>query len=158
MVPFFMAINTCMHDYKHFTGFTLVDITRTGVTHNRFEVESKRDQQRNWETVLQCLGLRTQPMDILGPKVTEFYVDSDTFGEMYVGKHKVWCWTFAIESEGVWQVGDDPLALLHKDFNEVPIIQGLDETARFMLPIFYTSGAIKNIFFRLGTLDLNSLL
>lgn len=152
-----MAINTSMIDCRHFTGFTLVDITRTGVTHNRPEVEHQRDQQRNWETVIQCLGLRTQPMDILGPRVTEFYVDSDTFGEMYIGKQKVWCWTFTIEKEGIWQSGDDPLALLLKDFNEVPIIQGLDETAKFILPIFYTSGAIKNIFFRLGTLDLNSL-
>jgi len=29
----------------------------------------------------------------------------------------------------------------------VPIIQGLNETAKFMLPIFYPHGAIKNIHF-----------
>jgi hypothetical protein len=152
-----MAINITMHNETHITGFTLVDITQTGITHNKPEVEYQRNQQRNWETVLQCLGLRTQPMDILGPKSTTMVIDGDTFGEMYQGKQQVWVWTFNIEREGIWKEGADPLALLHKDFNEVPIIQGLNETARFILPIFYTSGAIKNIFFKLGRLDLNSI-
>ena len=152
-----MAINIYMDHETHITGFTLVDITQTGVTHNKPEVEFQRNQQRNWETVLQCLGLRTQPMNIQGPKVMKMFIDGDTFGEMYQGTHQVWCWTFNIEREGIWKEGTDPLALLRKDFNEVPIIQGLDETARFMLPIFYTSGAIKNVFFKLGRLDLNSI-
>jgi len=152
-----MAINTYMNHETHITGFTLVDITQTGVTHNKPEVEYQRNQQRNWETVLQCLGLRTQPMDIVGPKSTTMLIDEDTFGEMYRGPQQVWVWTFNIEREGIWKEGADPLALLHKDFNEVPIIQGLGETARFILPIFYTAGAIKNVFFKLGRLDLNSI-
>lgn len=153
-MPFFTAINTIM-DYV--TGFTLVDITRTGVTHNRAENEHQRNQQRNWETVIQCMGLRTQPLDIQGPKSIEMYVDDGIFGEMYQGKHRVWCWTFTADRSGTWAVDDDALALLHKDFNEVPVIQGLDETARFILPIFYTTGAIKNVFFKSGRLDLNSI-
>lgn len=153
-MPFFTAINTIM-DYV--TGFTLVDITRTGVTHNRADNEHQRNQQRNWETVLQCMGLRTQPLDIQGPKSIEMFIDEDTFGEMYQGKQKVWCWTFYADRNGTWATNNDDLALLHQDFNEVPIIQGLDETARFILPIFYTSGGIKNVFFKLGRLDLNSI-
>lgn len=153
-MPFFTAINTSM-DYV--TGFTLVDITCTGVTHNRAENEHQRNQQRNWETVIQCMGLRTQPLDIRGPKCIDMFVDTDTFGEMYQGRQRVWCWTFYAERTGTWAVDDDQLALLHKDFNEVPVIQGLNETARFILPIFYTKGAIKNVFFKLGRLDLNSI-
>lgn len=152
-----MAINIYMDHETHITGFTLVDITQTGVIHNKPEVEFQRNQQRNWETVLQCLGLRTQPMNILGPKMMEMFIDEHTFGEMYYGHQRVWCWTFNVEREGIWKEGTDPLALLHKDFNEVPIIQGLNETARFILPIFYTSGGIKNMFFKLGRLDLNSI-
>jgi hypothetical protein len=139
------------------TGFTLVDITRTGVTHNRPEHEHQRNQQRNWETVIQCMGLRTQSLDIQGPKTMEMYVDEDTFGEMYQGRQRVWCWTFYAERTGTWTEDGDELALLHQDFNEVPVIQGLDETARFILPIFYTKGAIKNVFFKSGRLDLNSI-
>jgi hypothetical protein len=139
------------------TGFTLVDITRTGVTHNRPEHEHQRNQQRNWETVIQCMGIRTQPLDIQGPKTMEMYVDEDTFGEMYQGRQRVWCWTFYAERTGTWAENGDELALLHQDFNEVPVIQGLEETARFILPIFYTKGAIKNVFFKSGRLDLNSI-
>ena len=153
-MPFFTAINTSM-DYV--TGFTLVDITRTGVTHNRPEHEHQRNQQRNWETVIQCMGLRTQPLDIRGPKTMEMYIDQDTFGEMYQGRQRVWCWTFYAERTGTWAEDGNELALLHKDFNEVPVIQGLEETARFILPIFYTKGAIKNVFFKSGRLDLNSI-
>lgn len=153
-MPFFTAINTSM-DYV--TGFTLVDITRTGVTHNRLENEYQRNQQRNWETVIQCMGIRTQPLDIQGPKCIEMFVDEDTFGEMYQGRQRVWCWTFTADRTGTWLDGSNELAFLNKDFNEVPIIQGLDETARFILPIFYTKGAIKNVFFKSGRLDLNSI-
>jgi hypothetical protein len=139
------------------TGFTLVDITRTGVTHNRPENEHQRNQQRNWETVIQCMGIRTQPIDIQGPKCIEMFIDEDTFGEMYQGRQRVWCWTFTADRTGTWLDGSNELAFLNKDFNEVPIIQGLDETARFILPIFYTKGAIKNVFFKSGRLDLNSI-
>lgn len=145
-----------MNHERYVTGLTLVDITSTGVIHNRADREFERNQQRNWETVLQCIGLRTQPFDILGPVVKTINVD-DHFGEMYYGKQRVWCFTFTVEQLGVWANGQDPLALLHKDFDEVPVIQGLSETARFILPIFYTQGAIKNIFFRFGRLDLNSI-
>lgn len=145
-----------MNHERYITGLTLVDITSTGVIHNRADREFERNQQRNWETVLQCIGLRTQPFDILGPVSKLMNVD-DHFGEMYFGKQRVWCFTFAVEQLGIWDTGTDPLDLLHKDFNQVPVIQGLNETARFILPIFYTQGAIKNIFFRFGRLDLNSI-
>jgi hypothetical protein len=152
-----MTINMIMDHLLHVTGFTLVDITRTGVTHTRGNDTFERDQQRNWETVIQCLGLRTQPLDIQGPLIYETSIDDGTFGEMYLGHHRVWVFTFSVERHGIWQVAEDPLALLHKDFDQVPIVQGLNETAKFILPIFYTDGGIKNIFFRLGRLDLNSV-
>lgn len=152
-----MTINICMEHERHITCFTLVDITQTGVVHNRVEKEFERNQQRNWETVIQCLGLRTQPFEIHGPVDKIMDIDHDIFGEMYSGKHKVWMFTFSVEQTGVWAQGADVLSLLHTDFNEIPIIQGLNETANFILPIFYTAGAIKNIFFRLGRLDLNTI-
>lgn len=145
-----------MEHERYVTGFTLVDITATGVIHSRDDREFERNQQRNWETVLQCIGLRTQPFNILGPVVKTMTVD-DHFGEMYHKQQRVWCFTFTVEQLGIWDDGKDSLSLLHKDFNEVPIIQGLNESARFILPVFYTTGAIKNIFFRFGRLDLNSI-
>ena len=123
-----------------YTALTLVDITATGITRTRNGYEKQRDQQRNWETVLQVISLRSQPQMIEGPDSCNYHItgDSNLFGEMFDGQQKV----------DVWKDNNDStVGLLCKDFAEVPIIQGLDETARFMLPIFYPYGPIKNIHF-----------
>jgi len=139
---------------EYFTIITLVDITRTGVTRNHPGNDSLRDQQRNWETVLQVLGIRAQPTVVDGPitdTVDEFVVNH-LFGDIYSGEQRIWAVGFSIEHRDVYRQGDDQLALLEEDFNQVPVITGLDETARFILPIFYSHGAIKNIAFKTGTL------
>ena len=81
-----MAISTSMSNLEHFTIITLVDITRTGITRNYAGEEHLRDQQRNWETVLQVLGIRAQPTVTDGPitdMVEEFVVknlfENETF-------------------------------------------------------------------------------
>lgn len=143
---------------KFFTGVTLVDITATGVTRHRAEQELERNQQRNWETVLQVIGLRSQPQLIEGPIVKEFEIDhASGFGEMYRGNHSVWIFCFGVESEDVFLHNSDPVGGLDLDFAQVPIICGLEETARFMLPIFYPYGAIKNIYFKTGRIHLNTI-
>ena len=131
---------------KFYTGFSLVDVTNTGV---RRGDSHERQQQRNWETVLQTMGLRSQPLHITDPRCVTLNVEyiKDGFGEMYEGEHKVWVWTWAVDREDIYRVGDDEMGGLLKDFEQVPIINGLDETARFMLPIFYPYGGIKNIHF-----------
>ena len=145
-------------DLQFYTGFTLVDITATGVTRYRPEQEHERDQQRNWETVLQTIGLKTQPMMINGPVVTESNLaDGWQFGEYYQGRHRIWIWTFAVETMDVFLSNNNPLGLLIEDFEQVPIIQGLNETARFIMPIFYPHGAIKNIYFKRQAIDLNNI-
>ncbi|CAB4133331.1 hypothetical protein UFOVP257_139 [uncultured Caudovirales phage] len=143
---------------KFYTGVTLVDITATGVTRHRTEQELERNQQRNWETVLQCIGLRSQPQLIEGPICREYLIDETTrFGEMYHGLQKCWIFTFGVDSEDVFLLNDDPVGGLDKDFAQVPIICGLEETARFILPIFYPFGAIKNIYFLDGRIQLNTI-
>ena len=125
---------------------TLVDITATGVTRGPDGLE--RDQQRNWETVLQAVGLVTQPMTIIepgrNPDIDLKWLD---FGEFFEGKHSVWNWRFAVEHRAVFANGNNPVGRLEQVFEQIPFISGLDETARFMLPIFYPYGAIKNIYF-----------
>lgn len=132
---------------QFFQGYSLVDITATGVTRGDND-STERNQQRNWETVLQCIGLRTQPLHIQAP-VYELNISlkNADFGDFYTGEQNIWCWSWAVESTGVYDLPNSPLGGLHKDFEQVPIITGLDETARFMLPIFYPYGTIKNIYF-----------
>ena len=143
---------------KFFTGITLVDITATGVTRHRDDLELERNQQRNWETVLQVIGLRAQPQLVEGPVCHEYTVDNTTlFGEMYYGQQKCWIFTFGVEHEDVYLLDGDPVGWLDHDFAQVPIICGLEETARFILPIFYPFGSIKNIYFIDGRINLNTI-
>lgn len=130
-----------------FQLLTLVDITATGVTRTVPGKELERNQQRNFETVLQVLGLRTQPHIARWPKVVDFN-DEDTdfyFGEMYRGQQRVWVFDFTADQPSAYIDGEGPLSGLERDFEQVPVITGLTETARFILPIFHPTGAIKNI-------------
>lgn len=151
-----MTISNCMSsNQEYFTICTLVDITATGVTRNRPGDEHKRNQHRNWETVLQVLGIRAQPTLVEGPMsgVVDEQLLGKLFGEVYTGEQRVWIASFSIEHRNVYRRDEDQLALLAEDFNQVPVVTGLDETARFILPIFYSHGAIRNIVFRPGLLN-----
>jgi hypothetical protein len=142
-------MNTKVQLYQ---GFTLVDITATGVTRSHDVDDVKRNQQRNWETVLQCMGLRTQPQNITDPQWTDLDMNGFQFGDLYQGAQRVWTWSWTVDQSGVYDT-DKKLGGLIQDFEQVPIVCGLEETARFMLPIFYPHGAIKNIYFKQHTLE-----
>ena len=139
----------------YFTGFTLVDVTATGVIRNGQEIT--RDQQRNWETILQTIGLIAQPVDLVEPLVVETNLDYLEFGEFYQGNHRVWIWSFAVEHSEVFTIDNNPTARLEQYFEQVPMVCGLEETARFMLPIFYPYGSIKNIYFKMGQTNINNI-
>ena len=146
MLPFLLPINICMKD--SFVLITLIDITETKIIRG----ESKeRDQQRNWESVLQVLGLLTQPIILEGPitisniNLIENSAIDNWFGDFYRsfdGPHSLWAVKFTSEKEDIYSLDQ-----LYKDFDQVPIILGLEETAKFMLPIFHSYGALKNIHF-----------
>jgi len=131
----------------HYQGFSLVDITATGVIRSADNDAKDRNQQRNWETVIQCMGLRTQPQNIQLPISIHMNLDRYEFGDFYEGIQRVWMWQWTVESSGVYDT-DKPLGGLMQDFEQVPVVTGLEETARFMLPIFYPYGTIKNVYFK----------
>ena len=125
-----------------FVIVTLIDITETNVIRGEGK---QRDQQRNWETVLQVLGLKTQPIILDGPiKVTEIDLEKNTcFGDFYKnfpGPHTIWGFKVSSELDDIYNIED-----LKNDFEQVPIILGLEETVKFMLPIFHSRGELKNI-------------
>lgn len=141
-----------------YTGITLVDITATGVIRYTTENEVQRNQQRNWETVLQCIGIKAQPQHIDGPYAVDLEVDNTSyFPDIYFGLQRCWIFSFAVEYEDVFLKDGDPVGALDETFSKVPIICGLEETARFILPIFYPYGAIKNIYFIKGRINLNTV-
>ena len=133
--------------------YTLVDITQTNVSRGSVE-DLKRDQQRNFQSLVQALSLRTQPLNISTPiRLADGYDcislisgDSYEFGSMYEGTHTVWSVDFSIEFDNLFDDNrGNSVGLLLDDLNEVPIINGLEETARFILPCFFSYGAPKNI-------------
>lgn len=131
-----------------FTGYTLIDITETKVVRQTGDMILPRQQQRNWETVLQVIGLRCQPLDILAPAGPEHIsMLSHQFGSYYTGFHQCWQFKFYVEHNDVYRLGENPKFLLEQDFNEVPIIAGLSESAPLQDPVFYTHGILKNIYF-----------
>ena len=126
---------------------TLVDITATGITRSTGDRDLERNEQRNWETVVQVLGLRTQPHIVRWPQVLDLDAEDvkALFGDIYSGPQRAWEFEFTADHPEAYNTEEGPLTGLLKDFEQVPVITGLNETARFLLPIFYPFGAIKNI-------------
>ena len=129
---------------------TLFDCSRTGVTghyrsseipfvdatgqvvNNQSDWNHSRNQQRNWETLLQIIGLRTQPMDVTTP----------------AHRDGVWEFEFTSESEGVYEIHSDPdpLAGLKTDCEGVPMMLNLQEQPS-LAPTITTAGSNQNIWF-----------
>jgi hypothetical protein len=139
-----------LHRYR---AYTLVDITKTDVLSYSQEKEKQRNQQRNWETVIQVLSLRAQliELDYLGVRTED--TNTHSFGINYSGEHSIWSFEFSVEYENVYAQDNDRYGTLKNDFRIAPIVMGLDETAKPDFPLFYPSGEFKNIYFITVTSD-----
>ena len=129
---------------------TLFDISATGVTghcraqrlpfvdrcgkviDNQDSWNRARNQQRNWETLLQIIGLRTQLFDITEPII-------DSTGSR-------WMFEFESDREGVFGLESDPTALLREDAQGVPMLRELDNDPDIE-PFLITTGPRQNIWF-----------
>lgn len=129
---------------------TLFDITATGVT-GHFKVtrmpfmdqagqhirdlvswNRSRNQQRNWETLTQILGLRTQLFDMTDPV-------RDKSGTS-------WMFEFESDRDGVFGPDSDPTQILRTDAEGVPMILDLDNRSD-LVPVLRTTGPEQNIWF-----------
>jgi hypothetical protein len=129
---------------------TLFDITTTGVTghfkvtrmpfvdqagqriHDQASWNRSRNQQRNWETLTQILGLRTQLFDMTDPV-------RDKSGTS-------WMFEFETEISGVFGPDSDPTQILRTDAEGVPMILDLDNRSD-LVPVLRTQGTEQNIWF-----------
>jgi hypothetical protein len=98
-----------------------------------------RNQQRNWETLTQILGLRTQLFALTTPV-------KDTTGTR-------WMFEFATESAGVYGPDSDPVSVLRSDAEAVPMLCGLGNTPD-LDPYLVTTGARQNIWFAPVTINI----
>jgi len=129
---------------------TFFDITATGVTGHykparvpfrdhsgniitdEADWSRARNQQRNWETLTQILGLRTQLFRIQEPMV-------DASGS-------AWMFEFETESDNIYGTDDDLTSVLRADAEGVPMLLGLDNRPE-MSTVLVTQGKHQNIWF-----------
>ncbi len=118
--------------------YTLFDITATGINGHvkaaQFPHVSRagmtiadpaalaqaRNQQRNFDTLLQLIGLRTQMFNVNDPTVQ----DTGPFGNQ-----RTWRFDFEIEPQSQWLVDGDEFWMLKQDSDGTPMIVNLRETA-----------------------------
>tara|TARA_X000001036_G_scaffold142618_1_gene135489 strand:+ start:1568 stop:1972 length:405 start_codon:yes stop_codon:yes gene_type:complete len=126
-----------------FVAYTLVDISNTNESrHDRNKI--KFFQQQNLNTLIQTIGLRSQPLESsISVLMAQDIVDYG-FGKQYHGLHTVWQLVFSIEH---YEVLDDMTTLL-QDCNGIPIYTGLEETAELSSKCFETTGPINLCFKR----------
>ena len=99
----------------HFRSNTLPFQDREG-QHIRDQVEwnRSRNQQRNWETILQIIGLYTQAQDITTTVRTQ----------------QGWQFEFSTEFDDVFNDRGDPLGLLKAACQGVPMFYDLDNVPK----------------------------
>lgn len=134
---------------------SLFDITNTGINgHTRniaFPVTDKngnqimtsaelnraRNQQRNFDTLLQLIGLRTQIFNIESPTLCN--------SSLFPGQ-KSWRFNFEIEDNAQWLVDRDEFWVLKQDSDNTPMIIGLTEDPG-LNPILDATGINPNIIY-----------
>ena len=120
-----------------FEVITLVDITETKA--KRGEDPFLVSQQQNYLTLLNTIGLRSNPTIISAPAIVE---NKFKLGNKYKDAKHVWKFVFDIE------YGAHSVELLQEDFSLVPFINNLKEDCEFLLPVFDTKHKeTKNIVF-----------
>ena len=122
---------------------TLVDITETHA--RRGEDPKQYRQQQNFLTVMQTIGMRVNPTYVSSPVVVKEVPSKLGLGTSYKTKQNVWTYKFDIDYEGALDI-----ETLVNDFDLIPIITQLDETAKFENAHFITKNtALTNISFQI---------
>jgi hypothetical protein len=125
-------IKNCTSDFK-----TFVD-DADQIIRNKSEWDLSRNQQRNYEIIIQLIGFRAQPIIRSNPtKILNSEIFKDSFGPQ-----TVWKLNFSSEFEDVYSTD-----LFIDEFDNIPLIPNLTETAKFEKPILKTHGHNKNITF-----------
>lgn len=109
---------------------TLVDVTETNARKGQDPLSS--NQQANFNTLYNTIGLRSNPTEFV---ITVEKVDLKNlgFGSNYKGKHNVWTVEFYVEAEESTNI-----EFMKSDFDLIPIITGLTETAELDKGLFDT--------------------
>ena len=131
-----------------FSCKTLFDITSTGITGhykssripfndlagneitNEITWNRSRNQQRNWETLTQLIGLRTQIAKLSRSEQID----------------KIWSFDFEVDAPYVFGPAENPTEMLLSDCNGVPMLVNLENKTE-LSPYLIVTGDAQNIWF-----------
>jgi hypothetical protein len=138
---------------------TLFNTTNTGISNRRAaythlsdsEYDTQRNQQHNLETILQVVSLRAQPEDLSATERIKIRPSTDSrWGSDYskIKNIPAWTFTFTVNANSVFALGDDPLGGLYSDCEGVPYVTGLGEH-RELYHSVSASSQHRNIWFEI---------
>lgn len=127
--------------------YTLVDISYTGQYRNEPDKKLQRNQQQNFDTVIQTLELRSNISYDKKPAV--LIKKASDYGFNSTSEQKIWNFEWETEQVDVYIKDENHIGQLIEDFQFVPFITNLDETAIIQKPIFITQGTGLNIVFKI---------
>jgi hypothetical protein len=139
--------------------YTLFDITNTNISHrqnhsvvtNQAEYVKQRNQQANFETMLQVISMRSQPENITTPKQLSVSKKDLRWGDKIQFKTDdviMWSFSFTISHSGVFADENSNLGKLLTDCDGVPMLLNLDESVTNVSQL-NTSSNLKNVEFEI---------
>ena len=140
--------------YSNFTAYTLVDITNTN--HHKSTVKKHRFlQQQNLNTLIQTIGLRSQPLEPSVDQLMTQDIAQYGFGNEYKGLHTVWRLNFSIEHSKVFALNTNKTHYLDNDSDGIAIYTGLEESAYIKTRAFETFNVkLVNLYFKYHSSDI----
>ena len=115
----------------HFKSARVPFIDKSGQTiATELAWNQARNQQRNWETLTQVIGMRAQIGKITMPKRVKDY----------------WEFEFEVETIDAFGTPENPVKMLLADAEGVPMLTGL-WNRNDLQPIIVVSGPLQNIWF-----------
>jgi|TARA_B100000965_G_scaffold390382_1_gene397159 hypothetical protein len=131
---------------------TLVDVSDNGNLNQAFPFKTKsgylvhdkdtlslaKDQQQNFNTLVQSLQIRANITWDQHPVTTDIVTGNTKFGKIYEGKQKVWTFIFYTDQQDVYADADGHTSAGEKDLDLIPIVSFCKETATFPKNAFLT--------------------
>ena len=136
---------------QKYTLYTLVDITNSGITNPNSKDILGYNQQQNLNTVIQLIGMRSQPINVsVSVKEAQDIVDLG-FGNAFKGLHTVWKMEFNSEHTDVFNKNQNQVHFLETEFEGAVFTSGLTETVNFEKDLFVVfDNETKNTYFKYG--------
>ena len=130
--------------------YTLVDITQTGFTRKPKTPTQiiKRNQQRNYET-FNHRRFSLREINNIRSEIENIDIGDYEFGSYYmpsIFQYNLWIFDFNSDHLDSYATNNDPVGSLTNDFNTIPIISGLSETASIQ-GVISTHGEHRNTYF-----------